>query len=90
MTFAVAQKLDEAVEEYRQELAESGVNITFGAAKRFLLTATLERLNKEEEQVHQIETALSETALKAFAAGPHKTKDGHTEIRWPPAPEDER
>jgi primosomal protein N'' len=40
---------------------------------------------KQAEQFHQIERALSEVALKAFDAGPHRTKDGHTEIRWPPA-----
>lgn len=84
MTFA--EKLDKAVEEYRQELAGSGVTISFAAAKRFLLSAALERMDKESQQIHQIETAFSEVALKAFDAGPQKTKDGHTEIRWPPVP----
>jgi hypothetical protein len=45
MTFA--EKLDKAVEEYRQELAENGVNISFAAAKRFLLMASLEYMNEE-------------------------------------------
>jgi hypothetical protein len=46
------------------------------------------------EQFHQIERMLSEIALKAFDAGPHKTKDGHTEISysgpWPPTKDDKK
>lgn len=45
MTFA--EKLDKAVEEYRKELGDNGVIISFTAAKRFLLMAALERLNEE-------------------------------------------
>ncbi len=49
MTFA--EKLDKAVEEYRQELAENGVVISFTAAKRFLLMAALERMDEQPAEV---------------------------------------
>lgn len=45
MTFA--EKLDKAVEEYRQELEGNGVKISFVAAKRFLLMAALDHMNEE-------------------------------------------